>query len=54
MTKLMQTAVVETPFVQAADLVENYLVGQADSNGDITLRLAAPGACVCGRCAGSA
>lgn len=44
MSKLKETAIVETPFAQAADLVENYLLKSADANGKLTLHLTASGA----------
>ncbi|MBV8600778.1 MAG: hypothetical protein JO359_04350 [Candidatus Eremiobacteraeota bacterium] len=43
MSTLRETIVVRTPFAQAADLVENFFVGQAEKDGTIVMRLAAPG-----------
>ncbi|MBV8073996.1 MAG: hypothetical protein JO140_01110 [Candidatus Eremiobacteraeota bacterium] len=43
MSTLKQTVVVDTPFAQAADLVEKFFVSQADPQGTIVMRLAAPG-----------
>lgn len=44
MSKLKETAIVETPFAQAADMVENYLLKAVDADGKLTLHLTAPGA----------
>jgi hypothetical protein len=41
MSKLKETAIVETPFAQAADLVENFLHKAVDANGKLTLQLTA-------------
>ena len=44
MSTLKANAVVETPFAQAADLVEQFFRDSADGEGTLTLRLSAPGA----------
>ena len=44
MSTLKETAIVETPYAQAADLVENYLLKAVDANGKLTLELTAAAA----------
>jgi hypothetical protein len=44
MSTLKASLVIETPFAQAADLVERFFVSQTADDGVITLRLSAPGA----------
>jgi hypothetical protein len=44
MSTLKASLVTETPFAQAADLVERFFASQTAEDGVITLRLSAPGA----------
>lgn len=44
MSTLKATEIFETPFAQAADLVERFFVGGTPESGLVTLRLSAPGA----------
>jgi hypothetical protein len=41
MTKLKKTVVVDTPFAQAADLVEKFFIAATPENGSLALRLEA-------------
>jgi len=44
MSTLKESIVVQTPFVQAADLIERFLIATSPADTVLTLRLAAPGA----------
>ena len=44
MSTLKESIVVQTPFVQAADLIERFFIASSPENAELTLRLTAPGA----------
>jgi len=43
MSTLKESIVVQTPFVQAADLIERFFIASSPAEAVLTLRLAAPG-----------
>ncbi len=44
MSTLKESIVVQTPFVQAAELIERFFIASSQGDAVLTLRLAAPGA----------
>lgn len=44
MSTLKESLVVQTPFVQAADLIERFLIASSPADAILTMRLSAPGA----------